>query len=651
MKPWHRVGLTLCLLALFGMWVPAGRSLRAHPAWTEPPSGATFLWDHEAESGSLTGAMTVGSDGEASSGQYVYSPQASDDAKVTYSVTVPADSYYYLWARAKGTSWNNNSFWLQIDNRAEIMYEIPQFDGAWTWGWEVVHPDKQPADPFYLSAGAHTLQFEGREAYAGLDRLVLTDDPSYTPGGPSVVTATPSRTASPPATRYEWWKEAEEGEITAAMTWGNDLGASNCTYLHAPMRIEGSGVNFSFQVPQAGDYYVWARVRGLSWTDNSFWFSVDGGTPIYYEVDHSGSWNWTWDQVHPDKQPINPYYLGAGWHTMRFAVREENTRLDVVLVTNDPSYVPSRVMRCATPTPTSLPGGTCSGAGSLRRGQRVYGANNAAGSGDRIDLYPCAGWDESGPEYVYSFTTNDAGLVKVALSDYAVDLDLFVLSQSCDALQCVAYGDTVVEFNAVAGRTYFVAVDGCHGVTGSYTLTVGGSPGLFLPVVMAKKGVTITPTHTPLPQPLLISYDNEGSGDIAPLRNPNEVAMVRFSTDTRRQLRQVLMFLGSKAGEIEIVILNGDRQQIISYRWSPSIGDAPGYLAFEVPGNVMVGPGDFYVGCRFGSSDTGPAIGADFSAPDERSYLVKGDKFEPYRGKTIHGDDEPGDIMIRALVQ
>jgi len=45
---------------------------------------------------------------------------------------------------------------------------------------------------------------------------------------------------------------------------------------------------FSLTVPQAGNYYVWARVRGNDWTGNSFYVSFDGADPIHYEVPQFG---------------------------------------------------------------------------------------------------------------------------------------------------------------------------------------------------------------------------------------------------------------------------------------------------------------------------------------------------------------------------
>jgi hypothetical protein len=88
---------------------------------------------------------------------------------------------YYLWARTMGLSFTSNSFYVSMDGGAEIHYEIPQFGGQWTWGWEQVRTDVQPDGPFVLSAGSHTLRVRAREADARLDVVTVSGDPGYVP--------------------------------------------------------------------------------------------------------------------------------------------------------------------------------------------------------------------------------------------------------------------------------------------------------------------------------------------------------------------------------------------------------------------------------------------------------------------------------------
>jgi cysteine-rich repeat protein len=101
--------------------------------------------------------------------------------------------------------------------------------------------------------------------------------------------------------------------------------------------------------------------------------------------------------------------------------------------------------------------------------------NGDAGSTDVIDSYPCWTWEQSGPEYTYSFEAPADGAVTVALSGLTADLDVFVLNDLggvCGAAQCVSAGDSSVTFDAVGGQTYYLVVDGYNGAVSDYTIAV-----------------------------------------------------------------------------------------------------------------------------------------------------------------------------------
>ena len=98
--------------------------------------------------------------------------------------------------------------------------------------------------------------------------------------------------------------------------------------------------------------------------------------------------------------------------------------------------------------------------------------NGNTGSTDRIDTYSCTDWDESGPEYAYTFVPSVSGQVDVSLSDLSADLDLFILAPGCNATNCLAYGDVTASFDAVAGQLYYIVVDGYEGAVGDYTINV-----------------------------------------------------------------------------------------------------------------------------------------------------------------------------------
>jgi len=121
------------------------------------------------------------------------------------------------------------------------------------------------------------------------------------------------------------------------------------------------------------------------------------------------------------------------------------------------------------------PAAVCTAGWTLTCGGSDTWNNGYSGATDNIDYYPCVGWNETGPEYAYSFTPGSSTQVTVTLSNMTADLDVFVLDGSsgrCSSSACIAYGNTTTSFEASAGRTYYIVVDGYYGSVGSYTVNV-----------------------------------------------------------------------------------------------------------------------------------------------------------------------------------
>jgi len=107
-------------------------------------------------------------------------------------------------------------------------------------------------------------------------------------------------------------------------------------------------------------------------------------------------------------------------------------------------------------------------------------ANYNAGSTDVIDSYSCNGWTYDGPEYTYVFIAPVSKTIKFVLQDETAETDVLVLTAdaggTCDPVNCVAYGFSEVEFDAVAGTTYYIVVDGYAGAEGTYSISVECPP-------------------------------------------------------------------------------------------------------------------------------------------------------------------------------
>jgi hypothetical protein len=128
--------------------------------------------------------------------------------------------------------------------------------------------------------------------------------------------------------------------------------------------------------------------------------------------------------------------------------------------------------------------GQCSPRASLTCDVPVDGDTSVGGVA-RVDGWSCSALAEVGREEVYRWVAPRTGLVSAILDiGGGFDLDLFVLEDlggGCNPDACIASstrtGDEIATFVAIAGRTYYVVVDGYGNAAGPYQLQVDCSPG------------------------------------------------------------------------------------------------------------------------------------------------------------------------------
>jgi hypothetical protein len=145
------------------------------------------------------------------------------------------------------------------------------------------------------------------------------------------------------------WVEAEDGDLQLPMEIADDETAGAGGYIWAP---SGSGnlyspsdsagyAEYNFEVPESGDYVIWGRQISNDGASDSFFVSVDGQAEMAWHTKPGGQDVWTWDVVSlrtPDdlRDPDAPerYRLAAGPHTLKIKQREDGTKLDRILITN-----------------------------------------------------------------------------------------------------------------------------------------------------------------------------------------------------------------------------------------------------------------------------------------------------------------------------
>jgi hypothetical protein len=139
--------------------------------------------------------------------------------------------------------------------------------------------------------------------------------------------------------------EAESAKLSAPMKIEADEKASGGKYVVSAERDKGKAA-FAFTAPAAGDYIVWARVFGPSFSQDSLTVGIDGGGDDVFDTSENnwGKWHWIAVNGHDNRgvaaRSPRVFVLGKGDHTLVFRGREPDCRQDKVIVTSDKGFVP-----------------------------------------------------------------------------------------------------------------------------------------------------------------------------------------------------------------------------------------------------------------------------------------------------------------------
>lgn len=144
--------------------------------------------------------------------------------------------------------------------------------------------------------------------------------------------------------------EAEDGDLVWPMEIGDDVTAAAGGFIWV---LAGDGIidnsseiaghaEYHFEAPETGDYVIWGRQISNDTTSDSFFISVDGQTEMVWHTKLGDQDVWTWDVVTSravddprDTTKPQKYRLEAGDHTLAIKQREDGTRLDTIVITND----------------------------------------------------------------------------------------------------------------------------------------------------------------------------------------------------------------------------------------------------------------------------------------------------------------------------
>jgi hypothetical protein len=133
----------------------------------------------------IVSPLEVAYDKNASKEKYIHAPNGTENQytpspiMAIYKVTISQAGAYILRGRVIASNDKDDSFFVQIDNGLDNLWEVEIGD---YWHWDEIN-DRDGADPvkFILTEGMHTIKVKLREDGTKLDKLLLTNVIEFVP--------------------------------------------------------------------------------------------------------------------------------------------------------------------------------------------------------------------------------------------------------------------------------------------------------------------------------------------------------------------------------------------------------------------------------------------------------------------------------------
>ena len=258
----------------------------------------------EAENSSdIVSPMAVSGGGGSSGGQYISVPEGTGNGSgdATYHLEIPADDYYYVWARTYAPDAGSNSVFVHFNSDSDTEFGLREDT---FWRWNVV-------GPFYLYAGINTMTIGNREDGTKIDLLHVG-----------------TFYQSPPVSKVGFFIEAENGQITSPMEVQSISTASAGNFIVTPNGTgngTGGQLKYNFDLEEAASLYVWARVFAPTGADNSFYIRQQGMTFADWHLSYDDT-NWIWQKYG------TAFSFSAGGNNVIIGTREDGTEADRIYI-------------------------------------------------------------------------------------------------------------------------------------------------------------------------------------------------------------------------------------------------------------------------------------------------------------------------------
>jgi len=255
----------------------AGNAASSTPTKTFVTAANAFTYlRFEAESGALV-APVRSATGVAGSygGGYIDTPAGTATGSPTspagtasFGVNVPSSGSWRLWVRMYGPNATSDT-WYESINGAARQQMVPSVTGQWEW---------VAGRSYTLAAGLATLELGGRDAQARIDRVLLTDDSTFTPTEQAVGDQTP------PSSDSGFTASGATTQVT--LNWTN---SSSADFSKTIIRYRTDG---KFPVSPVDGFAVVTKTGAAGSADSFVHTGLTSGTTYLYSafaLDASGN--------------------------------------------------------------------------------------------------------------------------------------------------------------------------------------------------------------------------------------------------------------------------------------------------------------------------------------------------------------------------
>ena len=186
----------------------------------------------------------------------------STGCKLSYDIDFVTAGTYKVWMYVNYDGHANNHSLIGMDGTEEFEFGSATFS-SWHWNSE--------SATIYVTAGTHTFEIVMKKKYFYVDRIILTDDLSYTPSGTG------------PA------ESSRDTNVTPTVSAGSD---DECT-LPSGVTLDGTVSDDGLPNPPASVTVTWSKTSGpgtvtfvnSSAVDTTASFSTDGTYVLQLEAD------------------------------------------------------------------------------------------------------------------------------------------------------------------------------------------------------------------------------------------------------------------------------------------------------------------------------------------------------------------------------